>query len=290
MFDVKKVSAKIRDARIRMNMTQSDLADELGVSYQAVSNWERGNSLPDISKYEDLCRILDVSLEFLLGAGSDTDAVSKVLGSRKNGEAVRLTVKELAPIAPILSPNDLGEAIHKSTDKKEIHIEELKALAPFLDQATLDRLAENIVPDSIYDLVELAPFLSGNTLAELIKKIDYEKEEIEIAFVNELAPFLERDVLEELAGNAVLSDIWELVGIAPFLPRSMVSKLINRLENRDSISFESLLNLAPFLEKQALEQLVENIKAVDADMIAGIAPFISQIALGRLISKFQNAD
>jgi len=42
MFDVRRISQRIRDARICKNMTQSNLADELDVSYQAVSNWERG--------------------------------------------------------------------------------------------------------------------------------------------------------------------------------------------------------------------------------------------------------
>ena len=34
----------------KLNMTQSNLADQLLVSYQAISNWERGNTLPDIEK------------------------------------------------------------------------------------------------------------------------------------------------------------------------------------------------------------------------------------------------
>lgn len=44
MFDTMKVASEIREARIRKNMTQMDLANEIGVSYQAVSNWERGVS------------------------------------------------------------------------------------------------------------------------------------------------------------------------------------------------------------------------------------------------------
>ncbi len=34
-----------KEARIRKNLTQSALADRLGITYQAVSNWERGASL-----------------------------------------------------------------------------------------------------------------------------------------------------------------------------------------------------------------------------------------------------
>lgn len=44
MFDTMKVARKIREARIARNMTQMNLADAMGVSYQAVSNWERGVS------------------------------------------------------------------------------------------------------------------------------------------------------------------------------------------------------------------------------------------------------
>ena len=44
MFDTNKVASNIKSARTKMNMTQMDLADAMGVSYQAVSNWERGRS------------------------------------------------------------------------------------------------------------------------------------------------------------------------------------------------------------------------------------------------------
>ena len=65
MFDTNTVAKNIKEARIGKNMTQMDLADAMGVSYQAVSNWERGNSMPDISKIPDLCKLLDLDLNRL---------------------------------------------------------------------------------------------------------------------------------------------------------------------------------------------------------------------------------
>lgn len=50
MFDTARIAQKIKEARIARNMTQMNLADAMEVSYQAVSNWERGNSMPDIAK------------------------------------------------------------------------------------------------------------------------------------------------------------------------------------------------------------------------------------------------
>lgn len=42
MFDTSKVANNIKVARTKMNMTQMNLADEMGVSYQAVSNFILG--------------------------------------------------------------------------------------------------------------------------------------------------------------------------------------------------------------------------------------------------------
>ena len=50
MFDTVKIGKRIAELRKKRDMTQFEIADRLGISYQAVSNWERGNSMPDIAK------------------------------------------------------------------------------------------------------------------------------------------------------------------------------------------------------------------------------------------------
>lgn len=54
--------------RKEKNMTQKDIAEKLYVSVQAVSKWERGQSLPDISLLMPLAKLLDVELVNLLEA------------------------------------------------------------------------------------------------------------------------------------------------------------------------------------------------------------------------------
>ena len=44
MFDMQRIGRKIFEFRKSRNMTQMELADQLGISFQAVSNWERGVS------------------------------------------------------------------------------------------------------------------------------------------------------------------------------------------------------------------------------------------------------
>ena len=76
MFDTMQVGRRIRQARIEKNMTQMALADAMGVSYQAVSNWERGNAMPDISKLPELCELLGITFETLVGGPSrETETV-----------------------------------------------------------------------------------------------------------------------------------------------------------------------------------------------------------------------
>ena len=52
----------IKDLRAREKMTQADLADIIGVSDKAVSKWETGKGLPDISLIEPLAKALKVSV------------------------------------------------------------------------------------------------------------------------------------------------------------------------------------------------------------------------------------
>lgn len=62
-----KVGRNIVRLRGAAGLTQMGLADKLGISYQAVSNWERGASMPDISKLPELAEIFGVGIGEILG-------------------------------------------------------------------------------------------------------------------------------------------------------------------------------------------------------------------------------
>ena len=61
-----KIGKFIADERKLNNLTQSALAEKLGVSDRAVSKWENGKSLPDASIMLDLCKILKITVNDLL--------------------------------------------------------------------------------------------------------------------------------------------------------------------------------------------------------------------------------
>lgn len=67
-MDQEKIGKLIAKCRKEKNMTQVELADKLGVTDKAVSKWETGRCLPDVSLYKDLCSILGITLnEFFVG-------------------------------------------------------------------------------------------------------------------------------------------------------------------------------------------------------------------------------
>lgn len=62
-----EIGAVISQSRQNKGMTQEEFASRLGVTPQAVSRWERGVGLPDISLVEGICHILQVNANQLLG-------------------------------------------------------------------------------------------------------------------------------------------------------------------------------------------------------------------------------
>lgn len=64
-MDQKKIGAFIARCRKEKNLTQMQLAELLGITNQAVSKWENGRGMPDMSLLQPLCNVLGISLNEL---------------------------------------------------------------------------------------------------------------------------------------------------------------------------------------------------------------------------------
>ena len=61
-----KIGKFIKKLRKDNNLTQDELAKKLGVTYQAVSKWENGKSIPDIAILKTISELFEVNIDELL--------------------------------------------------------------------------------------------------------------------------------------------------------------------------------------------------------------------------------
>ena len=62
----KQIGRYIAEKRRIKNLTQAQLAEQLGISDKTVSKWECGRSMPDYALIQPLCETLDISVSELI--------------------------------------------------------------------------------------------------------------------------------------------------------------------------------------------------------------------------------
>ena len=76
-MDQEKIGKFIAKCRKDNKITQSELAEKLGVTDRAISNWENGRRLPDLSLISLVASELDVSVaELLNGRNFSLNAIN----------------------------------------------------------------------------------------------------------------------------------------------------------------------------------------------------------------------
>ena len=61
-----KIGKFIAKCRKDKKMTQSELAEKLGVTDKSIGNWENGRNMPDLSLFKSLCDELSITINDLL--------------------------------------------------------------------------------------------------------------------------------------------------------------------------------------------------------------------------------
>ncbi len=73
-----KISKVIKNIRKSKGLTQSQFAEKYNVTYQAVSKWENGKSMPDIAILKEICQENNINLNDLL-EGKNIKRKNKIL-------------------------------------------------------------------------------------------------------------------------------------------------------------------------------------------------------------------
>ncbi|MEO3945813.1 helix-turn-helix domain-containing protein [Gorillibacterium sp. CAU 1737] len=86
MLDNKKIGRHIQWLRKEAGWTQVELSERLGISHQAVSKWENGESLPDLEVLLQLARAFGLSVEELLLADTGSAAQKEAAPLHSSGK------------------------------------------------------------------------------------------------------------------------------------------------------------------------------------------------------------
>lgn len=72
-MDQDKIGKFILECRKAKKLTQSELAEKLGVTDKSISNWENGRNMPDLSLFKPLCESLDITINDLISGEKVTE-------------------------------------------------------------------------------------------------------------------------------------------------------------------------------------------------------------------------
>lgn len=283
-FNMDQIGRRISELRKKQNMTQMGLADKLGISFQAVSNWERGNTMPDIAKLPELAQIFNVTTDDLLGE------TSGLLRSAAKGELEQymeknpVTMEELVEAAPLLLPNQTEVGFEKLTKDKPLpSLREITDILPFISRDLVDELALKYADSTEWKhLDDIAPFVSCQVLEQIV---DRQMEAGEYGVIKICLPFLVRETVVRLALKIYEKEgVREVVDFMPFLPQETRQAITQRAYKRNGMY--GLEYLAPFLDRDYLTRLAK--EALEKDgikAISPIAPFLDQEMITQFVRE-----
>ena len=163
-------------------MTQEELAEKLGVTFQAVSSWERDEYLPETANLKKLAEVLDVSVSAIL---EDRNGTFKTKDAIYDWEHMKTYVKTTArnyKLGNTLKAVDYAVEKHEGQQRKRTdvpyiaHPLTIACHALAMDYKDDEIIAGCLLHDVVEDCgvkVEELPFDEG--IKEIVRLLSHEK-------------------------------------------------------------------------------------------------------------------
>mgnify|MGYP004627144807 FL=1 len=174
MFDTVKFGKALSTLRKQADMTQNEVADNLNLSRQAISKYERGESFPDISVLVVIAELFGITLDELIGYGEPTGGESSILqnAAKGNADIVAENIADVVNLAPLLKPSVLTK-LSLQFERQGIDISDIIILAEYLNDDSVVKLIETATFDDINDelLAKFIPMLNNASKEAIFQKI-----------------------------------------------------------------------------------------------------------------------
>ena len=153
MIDAAKVGRQIANLRKVKGLTQSQLGERLNISFQAVSKWERGETLPDVGILLDLAKVLETTVDHILNGGQRMMEYTRRVSVAQSREGIECFVH----IGELLGKDNLFYIGAMEGIDQKMNMEFEKYLAdPYTREAMIaEALVQNIAGGAYVDLSDV---------------------------------------------------------------------------------------------------------------------------------------
>jgi len=197
-IDTVAVGDSLRTLRKRKNLTQTQVGEKIGITPQAISKWERGESFPDISLWPILSEIYETTIDLILAPNNIASVVKNIniiseSIFREMQQELNLDLfvylnesQKTEMITHLLSLKSYEKYIHEIIPHttpyhrelivfemlKKGHFHKLEEIAPYIPKALNDAIIDFLLKNKAYETLEnLEPFFT-KTQKELINRIE----------------------------------------------------------------------------------------------------------------------
>lgn len=153
MKQIEKIGHQIAILRKNKGLTQHELADRLNVSYQTISKWERGESLPDAFMLIDLSNIFQTTVDYILTGGESVlhyKGTIKV-NDMKEGLLCLKRMKEALGADNLIYKN----AIEGINEKMNTNIEEMYENETVFECFVAEAIIQNLMNGQYVDISDV---------------------------------------------------------------------------------------------------------------------------------------
>jgi len=202
--------AHIARLRKERDIPQSRLADMLAVTRQAVSKWERGEGFPDIALLCRLAELFDTTVDSLIRAGEASKNESAILVSVSRNQRIASeiledvsAIQDIINVAPYLKASDLT-CIAGQFSKHNINISRIVELAEFMTDESVAEMIKNSDMERLDDelLSRMIPFMDTESAYAVFDKILSGENSAEL--IKRLRPFINGSLIEAAYMHGVL--------------------------------------------------------------------------------------